>query len=100
MSSASTTVQPHGDAYPHLEHGTDTFNSRTKGQKGSKNQGRGRGNGAGKHHQGGFKRKKEVGRAEYGYVNQSLFSMPLALIDEAVNQSTEERATLSKLQND
>ena len=100
MSSASTTVQPHGDAYPHLEHGTDTFNSRTKCQKDSKHQGKGRGNGAAKHHQGGSKRKKEVGRAEYGYVNQSLSSMALALIHEAVNQAIEERATLSKLQND
>ena len=44
--------------------------------------------------------KKDVGRAEWAYVSSHFSSIALALIDEAVLQLTEERATMSKLQND
>ena len=58
-----------------------------------------RGNGAGKDSQGASK-KKEVGRAEWAYVSSHFSLIALPLIDEAVRQLTEERATMSKLQND
>ena len=56
-------------------------------------------NAAGKDSQRASK-KKEVGRAEWAYVSSHFSSIALALIDEATSQLTEERATMSKLQND
>ena len=56
-------------------------------------------NGAGKDNQRASK-KQEVGRAEWAYVSSHFSSIALALIDEAVRKLTEERATMSKLQND
>ena len=58
-----------------------------------------RGNTAGKDSQRASK-KKEVGRAEWAYVSSHFSSIALALIDAAVSQLTEERATMSKLQSD
>ena len=58
-----------------------------------------RGNGAG-HDSKGASKKKEVGRAEWAYVSSHFSLIALVLIDEAVRQLTEERATMSKLQND
>ena len=57
-----------------------------------------RGNGTGKGGQGAPKRKKDLGRAEWAYVNPQASSIALVLIDEAVSQLTEERAIMSNLQ--
>lgn len=114
--SAPTTKFPIGEAYPHSKHGTDMGHSRVEGRENSRYEGkrdrkrsegegcrehrRDRGNGESKAGQSKFKKRRDVGRAEWAYVKQIASSMALALIAEDVSQLTEERATMSKLRND
>lgn len=78
-----------------------TENSRSggRGRSNRRHQGH-RGNGDGRGGRAGFKRKKEVGRAEWAYVHQTASLSQSGLINEAVFQVTDEHATRSEKQND
>ena len=109
--SAPTTNHQNGEGlFPRSTHDRSTGNTRAGGREKSRSGGRGssrggggqghRGNGAGRGGRGGFNKKKEVGRAEWAYVNQTASSFSSGLIIQAVIQLTDEHVTPSELQND
>lgn len=114
--SATTTKTPIDQAYIHSKHGTDIGKSRVGGRGNPRYEGkrdrkgpggeesrehrRDRGNGESTASQNSYKKRRDVGRAEWAYVKQIASSIALALIAEGVSQLTEERATTSKLRND
>lgn len=101
--SAPTTNHQNGEGpFPRstLDRGTG---SKRAGGRGSSRGGGGRGHrgsGAGRGGRVGSNKKKEVGRAEWAYVNQTASSFSSGLINQAVNQLTDEHVTPSELQND
>lgn len=110
--SARSTTHQNGEGLPHFAHNRGTGNSRVGGRGNSRSGHRGgsggrgrrgdqghRGNGAGRGAWVGSNKKKEVGRAEWAYVNQTSSSLS-GLIHEVVLHLTEEHATTSELRND
>ena len=99
--SASTTNHQNGEGLSLSARGKLTGNSRVGGRGSSRGFGsRNRGNGGGRGGRGGSHKQKEVGRAEWAYVDQTISSSPSGLINEVVLQVIDEHATMSKLQND
>lgn len=107
---ASTTNHQNGDGPPNFSHSRDTSKSGTGGRGkssyGGKGSWRGQGSGGnlgdrrGRTSRGGSNRKKDIGRGEWAYANQTASPSPYKLIDEAVIQLIEERITTSEMQND
>lgn len=95
--SAPTTNHQNGEGTPHSARGKSTGKSMGGGGGRGSSKGfgsRNRGNGGGRH------KHKDVGRAEWAYVNPTISSSPSGLINQAVPQAIEEHAMTSKLQND
>lgn len=102
--SAPTTHHQTREGFPHSARSRGTGNAKAGGKGNSKGFGsrgdRGKGRGGGRGGRGGFHKQKEVGRAEWAYVNQIVSSSPFGLINKAAFKVTDEHAIPSKLQSD
>lgn len=110
--SAPTTHHQTREGFPHSARSRGTGNSKAGGRDKSRAGGRGnskgygsrgdrgKGGGGGRGGRGGFHKQKEVGRAEWAYVNLIVSSSPFGLINEAAFKVTDEHAIPSKLQSD